>query len=80
MKTLCRAFTINLSFSQRQGAVSIQLQNGQRYDLEPIGNTPGNYQDQNGKAAYRQDGLGDKGQIYRLATESIYVYWDTASF
>ncbi|EKQ68011.1 hypothetical protein OsccyDRAFT_3550 [Leptolyngbyaceae cyanobacterium JSC-12] len=68
------------TFSQRQGAVSIQLQNGKRYDLVPVGNQPGNYRDQNGKAAYRQFGLGDKGQIYRFANESIYVYWDTAPY
>jgi len=68
------------TFSQRQGVVGIQLQNGKRYDLVPVGNNPGNYRDQNGKAAYRQAGLGDKGQIYRLATESIYVYWDTAPY
>ncbi|XGV97873.1 MAG: hypothetical protein ACAF41_02860 [Leptolyngbya sp. BL-A-14] len=68
------------TFSQRQGAVGIQLQNGRRYDLRPVGNNPGNYRDQNGRAAYRQSGLGDKGQIYRLATESIYVYWDTAPY
>jgi len=68
------------TFSQRQGVVGIQLQNGKRYDLVPVGNQPGNYRDQNGRAAYRQSGLGDKGQIYRLATESIYVYWDPAPY
>lgn len=67
------------TFSQRQGAVGIQLQNGKRYDLRPVGNQPGNYKDQNGRAAYRQAGLGEKGQIYRLANESIYVYWDMGS-
>lgn len=68
------------TFSQRQGVVGIQLKNGKRYDLVPVGNQPGNYKDQNGQAAYRQSGLGDKGQIYRLAKESIYVYWDTAPY
>lgn len=67
------------TFSQRQGAVSIQLKNGKRYELTPAGDGPGNYRDQNGRAAYRQAGLGDKGQIYRLANESIYVYWSNAS-
>jgi hypothetical protein len=67
------------TFSQRQGYVSIQLKNGTRYELTPTGSQPGNYVDQNGKAAYRQAGLGDKGQIYRLATQSIYVYWNTGS-
>jgi hypothetical protein len=68
------------TFSQRQGVVGIQLENGKRYDLIPVGDNPGNYRDQNGRAAYRQSGLGDKGQIYRLATESIYVYWDPAPY
>lgn len=67
------------TFSQRQGVVGIQLQNGKRYDLVPYGNQPGNYRDQNGRAAYRQTGLGDTGQIYRLANESIFVYWDNSS-
>jgi len=68
------------TFSQRQGVVGIQLQNGQRYDFRPVGDQPGNYLDQNGKPAYRQSGLGDAGQIYRLATESSYVYWDAAPY
>lgn len=67
------------TFSQRQGNVGIQLKNGRRYDLQAVGSQPGNYRDQNGRAAYRQAGLGDKGQIFRLATESIYVYWDAPS-
>ena len=67
------------TFSQRQGAVSIELEDGRHYYLTPVSNQPGNYRDQTGRAAYRQSGLGDKGQIYRLANESIYVYWDTAS-
>lgn len=68
------------TFSQRQGAVGIQLQNGKRYDLTPAGSQPGNYKDQNSQAAYRQSGLGDRGQIYRLTSESIFVYWDTAPY
>lgn len=67
------------TFSQRQGTVGIQLQNGKRYDLRPTGNQPGNYLDQNGRAAYRQSGLGDQGQIFRLANESIFVYWTNAA-
>lgn len=68
------------TFSQRQGVVGIQLKNGKRYDLVPVANKAGNYRDQNGRAAYRQSGLGDKGQIFRLADESIYVFWDTAPY
>lgn len=47
-------------FSQHQGYVSIQLQHGKRYDLIPVGDRPENYIDQQGQAAYRQAGLGDR--------------------
>jgi hypothetical protein len=66
------------TFSQRQGFVTITRQDGITYELSPTGSEPGNYVDQNGQAAYRQAGLGDRGQIYRLANESVYLYWDTA--
>lgn len=68
------------TFSQQQGFIDIQLQNGKRYDLRPVGNQADNYVTQNGQKAYREAGLGDKGQIYRLANESIYVYWDPSPF
>lgn len=68
------------TFSQRQGAVGIQLPSGKRYDLRPDGSHPGNYIDQTGRAAYRQAGLGSSGQIYRLAAESVYVYWNAAPY
>jgi hypothetical protein len=67
------------TFSQRQGIVRIQRQDGISYELEPVGNQPGNYVDQNGKRAYRESGLGNVGQIYRLANESVYVYWENGS-
>ncbi len=38
----------------------------------------GTYVDQDGKPAYRQRGLWDRGLIFRLARESVFVYWDTA--
>ncbi|MGP1384081.1 MAG: SH3 domain-containing protein [Thainema sp.] len=66
------------TFSQRQGIVGIQLSNGRRYDLMPVGNQPGNYVDQNGNAAYRQAGLAERGLIFQTVSERIYVYWDTA--
>jgi len=67
------------TFSQRQGAVTITRSDGVTYDLTPVGDTPGNYRDQDGKPAYRQSGLGDQGQIFRLARESVFVYWDTSA-
>lgn len=67
------------TFSQRQGFISIQRQDGVRYEFQPTGDRPGNFVDGNGNAVYRQSGLGDAGQIYRLPDVSIYLYWDTSS-
>ena len=65
------------TFSQRQGYVAIDRSDGVRHELSPQGGA-GNYIDQDGKPAYRTRGLGKSGQIYRLARESVFVYWDTA--
>ncbi len=65
------------TYSQRQGYVAIDRADGVRRELSPQG-SPGNYIDENGKKAIRSKGLGTKGQIYRLAEESIFVYWDAA--
>jgi hypothetical protein len=46
-----------------------------RHELTPTGSSPGNYVDADGQAAYRQKGLGSRGLIFRLARESVYVYW-----
>jgi hypothetical protein len=48
-----------------------------RHELSPRGSA-GTYVDQDGRAAYRHRGLGNRGLIFRLASESVYVYWDTA--
>lgn len=62
------------TFSQRQGFVGIQLDNGQRYDLSPT-EEPNTYKDQNGNPAHRELEGGYR-QIYRLPTESIFVTFD----
>lgn len=67
--------SVPCAFSQHQGNVYIDREDGVSYALTPVGDEPGNYVDENGKAAYRQSGLGDAGHIYRLANESIYIYW-----
>jgi hypothetical protein len=67
------------TFGQRQGAVTITLPDNVSYDLQPVGDDPGNYHDQNGEPAYRQSGLGDEGLIFRLKDISIFVYWDTSA-
>jgi hypothetical protein len=68
------------TFSQRQGYIHIQRQDGVGYQLTPVGDRPGNYVDQRGEAAYRNAGLGERGQIYRLKDETVLVYWDTYPF
>ena len=65
------------TFSQRQGHVAIDRADGVRHELSPKGSA-GTYVDQAGKPAYRQRGLGARGLIFRLAKESVFVYWDTA--
>jgi hypothetical protein len=73
------AAPVACTFSQRQGFVGIELPGGRRIDLSPAGDAPGTYTDAQGRPAYRQSGLGKDGQIYRLAEESVYVYWDAST-
>ena len=65
-------------FSQHQGHVYMARGDGGNYDLTPTGDAPGNYVDGSGRAAYRRSGLGKEGLIFRMATESVYVYWDAS--
>jgi hypothetical protein len=67
---------IPCTFSQRQGFVAIDRSDGVRHELSPRGDQPGTYLDEKGRPAYRNRGLGSRGQIFRLADQSIYVYWD----
>ena len=70
---------IPCTFGQRQGHVTITRSDGVSHDLSPLGDDPGNYQDQHGRVVYRQSGLGDQGLIFRLPDQSVYVYWSTAA-
>jgi hypothetical protein len=67
------------TFSQRQGYITITREDGVTHDLSPVGDTPGNFRDQDGHAVYRQSGLGEAGLIFRFPKESLFVYWDTAA-
>jgi hypothetical protein len=67
------------TFSQRQGYITITREDGVTYDLSPVGDTPGNFRDQDGHAVYRQSGLGEAGLIFRFPKESLFVYWDNAA-
>ena len=64
-------------FSQRQGYITITRDDGVTHDLSPVGDTMGNFTDQDGRSVYRQSGLGDQGLIFRFPDESVYVYWST---
>jgi hypothetical protein len=68
---------IACTFSQRQGYITITRSDGITHDLSPVDDSPGNFQDQDGRKVYRQSGLGDQGQIFRFPDESVYVYWNT---
>jgi hypothetical protein len=67
------------TFSQRQGSITITREDGVTYELSPVGDRPGNFRDQDGHAVYRQSGLGEAGLIFRLPSESLFVYWDNAA-
>ena len=69
---------IPCTFGQRQGYITITRSDGVTHDLEPAGDTPGNFRDQHGDAVYRESGLGQQGLIFRFKDESVYVYWSTA--
>ena len=71
--------TLPCTFAQSQGYITITREDGITYELSPVGDTPGNFQDAQGRAVYRQSGLGDQGVIFRLPDESLYVYWSTAA-
>jgi len=63
-------------FSQRQGYITITREDGITHDLDPVGDTPGNFRDQDGRPVYRQSGLGSEGLIFRFPDSSLFVYWD----
>lgn len=67
------------TFGQRQGDITITRADGISYDLSPVGDTPGNFRDQDGNAVYRQSGLGEAGLIFRFPSESLFVWWDNAA-
>ena len=64
-------------FSQRQGYITISRDDGVVHELIPHGDQPGTFRDATGRAVYRQSGLGDQGQIFRMPDETVYVYWST---
>lgn len=70
--------SLDCQFSQRQGYVTIIRADGVVHDLTPVGDRPGNFRDAEGRAVYRNSGLGDQGQIFRFPDISIFLYWQRA--
>ena len=68
--------TSSCLFSQRQGYISIRIDGGSEFELSPQGDTPGNYLDQQGEAVYRLSGLGEEGQLFKLADSYLFVFWN----
>ena len=67
--------TSSCTFSQRQGFISVRIDGGQEFEFSPVGDSPGNYEDQGSNAIYRLSGLGKAGQIFKLPDTYLYVYW-----
>ena len=68
------------SFSQRQGYIGIYFEGGQSFNFTPVGDVPGNYRDEAGRPVYRQKGLGQQGQLFKLPSTPdglpfLYVMW-----
>jgi len=70
-----RGETTACTFSQRQGHINIDIDGGASFDLLPTGDAPGNYTDGQGRAVYRRSGLGNRGTIFKLPDQFLFVYW-----
>lgn len=68
------------TFSQRQGFVTIRLKGGQTVELKPNASTANAFFDEQGEPAKREILEANRGQVYRLEKQSIFVFWDTAPF
>ena len=73
------------SFSQRQGYIGIYFAGGQKFNFTPVGDAPGNYLDEEGRPVYRQKGLGQDGQLFKLPSMTnrlpfLYVMWASTAF
>ena len=67
------------TFSQRQGYISISIHGGKKYAFAPQGDQPGNYRDAAGDAVYRQRGLDQEGQLFKLPDNYLFVLWNPRS-
>ncbi|WP_295451811.1 hypothetical protein [uncultured Thiodictyon sp.] len=64
------------SYTQRQGAVHIVLADSGEFSFSPVGNKPGTYiNDGTKEKVIRKSGLGSKGVIYQLPSQSIHILY-----
>jgi hypothetical protein len=62
-------------FSQRQGYASVRIEGGESFEFSPVGDTPGNFTNAQSTPVYRLSGLGDEGQLFKLPSNYLYVFW-----
>jgi hypothetical protein len=65
-------------FSQRQGYINISIGGDTPHLFSPDGDLAGTYLDQAGQRVYRRKGLGERGQLFQLSDQYLYVEWDPA--
>jgi hypothetical protein len=63
-------------FSQRQGYINIYFGDTSVHDFSPDGDNPGTFLDQDGHRVYRKKGLAERGQLFMLQDNYLYVLWD----
>lgn len=68
------------TISQRQEFVAIRLKGGQPCALKPIASSPKAFFDERGEPAKREMLAANRGQIYRLGKQSIFVFCDIAPY
>jgi len=72
--------TSSCTFSQRQGYINVRIDGGAELELAPVGDQAGNYRDQDNNPVYRQRGLGDQGQLFKLPNRYLFVLWIPSQF
>lgn len=63
-------------FSQRQGYINVSIGGDMSHQFSPDGDLAGTYLDQAGQRVYRKKGLGEKGQLFQLSDQYLYVLWN----
>lgn len=65
-------------FSQRQGYISISIGSATPHLFSPDGDVAGTYLDQSGQRVYRKKGMDERGQLFQMSDQYLYVLWNPA--